>query len=209
MAWYLFLLAVAGGVVFAVWDLRKKTATRKAASEARIEKMLKERAQLPATSQPPSSGPSAVAVSSAPAKAPIAAAAAPPPATQRFLGQAESLLFYLLKAELPDFEVFAGVSLARVVGVPGDARDREQQIRRLSQYQLDFVICDKSMRVVAVVDAESAAGAETTGDQRFKYDILRQAGIRLVRVNPAALPRREEIRVLISGGPPQRMASEP
>ena len=208
MAWYLFLLAVAGGVVFAIWDFRKKAAASKAASEARIEKMLKERAQLPATPQPPSSGPSGAAVPSAPANAPIAAAATPPPATQRFLGQAELLLYYLLKAGLPDLEVFAGVSLARVVGVPGDGRDREQQIRRLSQYQLDFVVCDKSMRVVAVVDAESAAGAETAGDQRFKYDILRQAGIRLVRVNPAALPRREEIQTLISGGPPQRMAGE-
>ena len=199
MAWYLFLLAVAGGVVFAIWDFRKKAAARKATSEARLEKMFKGRAQLPAASQPPSSGPPAAAVPSAPAKAPIAAAAAPPPATQRFLGQAESLLFYLLKAGLPDFEVFAGVSLARVVGVPGDGRDREQQIRRLSQYQLDFVICDKNMRVVAAVEVESAAGAGTAGDQRFLSDILGQAGIRLVRVNPAAPPRREQLRALIGG----------
>ncbi|MGH8701743.1 MAG: DUF2726 domain-containing protein [Burkholderiales bacterium] len=202
--WYLLLLALAGGVVFAIWNFRRKTIAKRAASEARFEKMFKERAQLPATPQPKSSGPSAAAVSTAPAKAPLAAAAAPPSATQRFLGQAESLLYYLLKAGLPDCEVFAGVSLARVVGAAGEGRDREQQVRRLSQYQLDFVICDKSMRVVAVVDVESAASAGTAGDQRFKSDILGQAGIRLVRVNPAALPRREQLRALISGGPPQK-----
>ena len=203
MAWYLFLLAVAGGVVFAIWNYRRKAAASRAASEARFEQIFKGQAQIPASPQPSSPAAAAASESSAPVKA--AAATAPPPvATLRFLGQAESLLYYPLKAGLPDFEVFAGVSLARVVGAPGDGRYREQQIRRLSQYQLDFVICDKSMRVVAVVDLESAAGAETAGDQRFKSDILRQAGIRLVRINPTALPRRERIRALISGEPPQK-----
>ncbi len=201
MAWYLFLLAVAGGVAFAIWNFRRKAAASKAASEARFEQIFKERAQNPASPQPSSGAAAPPSESSAPAKAPAAIAATPPAATLRFLGQAESLLYYLLKAGLPGFEVFAGVSLARVVGAPGNGRDREQQVRRLSQYQLDFVICDKSMRVVAVVDVESAAGAGTAGDQSFKSDILRQAGIRVVRVNPAALPRREQVRTLISGEP--------
>jgi len=204
LAWYLFLLAVAGGIVFAIWNYRRKSAASKAASEARFEQVLKGRTQTPASPQPSSPAAAPARESSAPAEAPAATAATPPAATQRFLGQAESLLYYLLKAGLPGFEVFAGVSLARVLGVPGDGRDREQQVRRLSQYQLDFVICDKSMRVVAVVDVESAAGAGTAGDQRFKSDILMQAGIRVVRVNPAALPRREQIRALISGEPPQK-----
>lgn len=204
MAWYLFLLAVAGGIVFAIWNYRRKAAASKVASEARFEQMFKGRTQTPASPQPSSPAAAPASESSASAKAPAAAPATPPAATQRFLGQAESLLYYLLKAGLPGFEVFAGVSLARVVGAAGDGRDREQQLRRFSQYQLDFVICDKSMRVVAVVDVESAAGAETAGDLRFKSDILRQAGIRVVRVNPAALPRREQIRVLISGEPPQK-----
>jgi len=204
LAWYLFLLAVAGGVVFAIWNYRRKAAASKAASDARFEQMFNGRTHAPASPQPSSPAAAPANESSAPAKASAAAPATPPAATQCFLGQAEALFYYLLKAGLPGFEVFAGVSLARVVGAPGNGRDREQQLRRLSQYQLDFVICDKSMRVVAVVDVESAAGAETVGDQRFKSDILRQAGIRVVRVNPAALPRREQIRALISDEPPQK-----
>lgn len=204
MLWYLFLLAAAGVIVYAIWNYRRKVAASKAASEARFERMFKGRAQTPASPQPSSQAAAPASESSAPAKAPATASATPPAAAQRFLGQAESLLYYLLKAGLPDFEVFAGVSLARVIGAPGDGRDREQQVRRLSQYQLDFVICDKSMRVVAAVDVESAAGAEAAGDRRFKADILGQAGIRLVHVNPAALPRREQIRALISGEPPQK-----
>jgi hypothetical protein len=202
--WFLFLLAVAGGVVFAFWNYRRKAAASKAASEARFKRMFKGRTQTPASPQPSSPAAVPASASSAPAKAPPATPATVPAAAQRFLGRAESLIYYLLKAGLPGFEIFAGVSLARVVGAPGDGRDREQQLRRLSQYQLDFIICDKSMRVVAVIDVESAAGAEAAGDQRFKSDLLRQAGIRVVRVNPVALPRREQIRDLIGGGPPQK-----
>jgi hypothetical protein len=199
LAWYLFLLAVAGGVGFSIWNFRRKAAASKAASEARFEQILKERALLPASAQPSSPAAASTSRSADPAKAPAPTAATPPAGTPRFLGQAESLLYYLLKAGLPGFEVFAGVSLARVVGATGNGRDRELQARRLSQYQLDFVICDKSMRVVAVVDVESAAGAATAGDESFKSEILGQAGIRVVRVNPAAPPRREQVRVLITG----------
>jgi len=198
LGWFLFLLAVAGGVAFAIWNFHRKTAARKATSEARFEKIFKGPAQVPAS--PP---PASAAESSAPAKAPPAASGAPPAAAQRFLGQAESQIYYLLKSGLPDFEVFAGVSLARVVGAAGEGREREQQLRRLAQYQLDFVVCDKSMQLVAVVEVESAAGAGAAGDQRFKSDLLKQAGIRLVRINPAALPQREQIRTLIDGASPQ------
>jgi hypothetical protein len=203
LAWYLFLLAVAGGVAFAVWNYRRKTAARKAASDARFAEMLKGGRQPPAGPQSAPVVAGAPGDAPAPAKVSPAPPVTPPAAAQPFLGQAESLLYYLLKAGLPDFEVFAGVSLARVVGAMGDGRDRELQLRRLSQYQLDFVVCDKRMRVVAVVEVESAAGAAAAGDQRFKSDALKQAGIRVVRVNPMALPRRDEVRALINGESPQ------
>jgi hypothetical protein len=201
LASYLFLLAVAGGVVFAIWNFRRKAAASKAASAARFEKMFKAKAAAGAASDLPVVSPPESATRAAP-MAQAAASTSPP--RERFLGKSETLIYYLLKTGVPDHEVFANATLASVVGAPGNGRDREQQVRRLSQYQLDFVICDKSMRVVAVVDVESAAGAATAGDQSFKSDILRQAGIRVVHVNPAAPPRRERIRALISGEPLQK-----
>ena len=54
MGWFLFLLAVAGGVAFAIWNFHRKTAARKAASEARFEKIFKGPAQIPANPPPPS-----------------------------------------------------------------------------------------------------------------------------------------------------------
>ena len=139
--WYLLLLAAAGVVGYAIWNFRRKAAERRTASAARIEKLLKGEVAASASPNPPSSVPAEL---SAAASASSAMPAAPLVATERFLGPPESLLYYLLKAGLPDCEVFAGVSLARVVRAAGTARDREQQLRRLAQYQLDFVICDRA-----------------------------------------------------------------
>ena len=202
MLWYLLALALVGIIVYAIWNYRRGTTARKAASSARFEKMFKGEAQLAPGLQPPFSNPGDA---SKQATAAPATSGAPPAVVERFLGKAESLLYYLLKAGLPDAEIFAGVSLARVVGASGEGRDREQQVRRLGQYQLDFVVCDKSMKILAVVELESAVGGAEVGDQRFKSDVLKQAGIRHVRVNPAVLPRREQVAALISGARPAQV----
>lgn len=205
MAWYLFLLAAAGGVAYAIWNYRRKTAARKAASDARYAEMIKGQ-RLPASLQSNSSAATVPGDTPAPAKASPVAPVTPPAAAQRFLGQTESLLYYLLKAGLSDHEIFAGVSLARFIVAAGDGREREQQLRRLAQYTLDFVVCDKSMQVIAVVEVETAAAATAAGDQHFKAEMLKQAGIRLIRINPVALPRREQVRALINGRPPRQDA---
>jgi uncharacterized protein DUF2726 len=208
LLWLVFLLVCVAVIAYFVWDFRKKVAAREAASKQRFEELLREQASGSARPAPPAAPAAAPASRAAPA-APAAAAvsaAAPVPATaaaaarERFLGQHETLLYLLLKTGLPDHEIFASVSLASVMALPAGAAEREQQLRRLAPYQLDFVVCDKSMHVVAVVDMETAGGADAAGVQQFKADYLKRAGIRLVRVNPAAMPRRDQVRGLVVGG---------
>lgn len=193
---YWFLLAAAGVLAVVIWDYRRKAAAREAASKARFEQMFKGKSAAP--------GPEAPAAN-VPAPAPgIAATQAPAPASvprarERFLGQAETQVYRLLKAGIPDHEIFANVPLASVIAAPGGAAEREQQLRRLSRYQVDFVVCDKGMRIVAAVEVDSSDGSHAAGDRRYKADSLKSAGISLVRVNPSALPRREEIRALVCG----------
>lgn len=205
MALYLFLLVGAGGIVFFVWNFRRKIAEREAASKARFDLMLYAPAQPAAPAEP---APTAAAASPSPPSPslagpdPATAPVAPAPARERFLGQAETLLYYLLKSGIPDHEVFAHVSLASVVGASGSGHERDQQLRRLAQYRLDFVVCDKSMRIIAAVEVDSAVAAVGAGEQQFKADYLGRAGIRLVRINLAALPKREQIRALVGGPDP-------
>jgi Protein of unknown function (DUF2726) len=189
--WILFLLVVIAAIAIFVWDFRKKAAAREAASKKRFEEMFMARSG--AAAQPAPTASPATAVTSPPAAtpelkpAPVAVAAAP--SRDRFLGKGETLVYRLLKAGIPDHEIFANVTLAAVIG-----GKNEQDTRRLSQYRLDFVVCDKDMRVVAAIDVETGSGAHAAGEQRFVADSLKAAGIGLVRINMTALPRREEIR---------------
>lgn len=199
MAWYLFLLVAAGGIAFVVWSTRKKIAEREAASKARFERVMKVPVPVPAVAPAEPLQPVATQASSAPSTSHAAPVPAGAPAMERFLGKAETLLYYLLKSGLPEYEVFAKVSLASVIGAPGSGHEREQQLRRLALYQIDFVICDKSMRVIAAVELDAAVTAVGAGDQQFKADSLKRAGIRLVRVDAAAPPKREQLRALLGG----------
>jgi hypothetical protein len=194
------MLLLAGVVGYGVWDFRRKSAAREAASKARFEGMFTgQDADAPAN---PKSAPPP------PVVAPAAIPAPPPPlpavdvsASGRFLDQTGTLVYRLLKAGLPDHEIFAGVALSSVVSASGKGSQGEQQARRLSLYRLDFVICDRDLRVVAAVEVEAGAGADAIGMRRFREDCLKAAGVRLVRLDASALPRRQDIRPLLGAGP--------
>lgn len=118
-------------------------------------------------------------------------------ARERFLSQAEAVVYYLLKSALRrDHEIYVHVALAAVVTVgetiPGF--EREQRLRRLAQQELNFVICDKTLRVVAAIDLNPEG---TAPDRELKAECLKSAGIRLIQLDATALPRRDAIRALI------------
>lgn len=199
IAWLLFLLIVGSIVAYCVWDYRRKAAERAAASMERFTQMFE--AKAIATPAPaPESPPKAAPVTGArviPGASPAAVTVLH--GRERFLGKAETLLYYLLKTGIPGHEVFANVTLAAVIEPSGARFEQEQQLRQLSQYRLDFVVCDKNMRVVAAVELEAPGGADAAGVQLFKSDNLKAAGVRLIRINPKALPRREELRAQVCG----------
>jgi hypothetical protein len=188
--WFLFFAVVVFVVAVFVWDYRKKAAKRNAVSRQRMLQMIKPGAPVPA---PAATTPEPAAPEAAPEAPPLAYKA-----NERMLSQPETLLYLLLRSGIPDHEIFPKLSLAAVVVAPGTGYDREQQLRRLSRHQLDFVVCDKAMRVVAAVQL-AAPGPEAVIAQRIREECLESAGIRLVSIDPAALPRRSEIRALVCG----------
>lgn len=194
--WFWFFLAVALVTAVLIWDYRRKAAKRESVSRQRFQQLLK---AGPTAAAP--SGPAGDAVPEPVATGPAAPEGAPAPAYAarvRLLSPAETLVYYLLKSAIADHEVLAKVALATVVELPGSGYDREQQARRLSRYQLDFVVCDKSLKVVAAVQL-AATGAESVVAQRIVAECLKSAGIRLVVIDPAALPKRAELRGMVCG----------
>ena len=177
---FLLLLAAAAAIGLMVWNFRRKTREREALSKARFEEMFKNEYRGGQTD-----------VSAAPAVAaprPAAAVAAgPPPAPGPLLTQSETLVYYLLRTAMPDQVVFAKVPLSSVIGAGGRENATQPPL-------LDFVVCDRSMRVSAVV--------ELTAADSVKARRLGAAGVRLAFIDVAALPPRNEIRARVLGETP-------
>ena len=192
--WFWFFLVVAVLVAVAVWDFRRKAVKREAASKERLELLLEAKPSA-AASVPKSPEPAAQAAADGVPEEPAAIVYA---ARERLLNQSETLIYLLLKSGMPDHAIFPKVPLAQVVEAPGAGYDREQQLRRLARHHVDFVVCDKAMRVVVAILVQ-ASGPEAAVAQRIKTECLKSSGIRLVTIDPAALPKRAELRTVVFG----------
>ena len=115
----------------------------------------------------------------------------------RLLPQSTSLLYYVFRTGLPDHEIFAGVALEDVLDVAAPASEREQLLRKLAGQRLELVVCTKQLEVVAAVFAGSRAA--TAEREQFTTQCLQAAGIRVVRVDPAAPPRHQHVHALVYG----------
>jgi hypothetical protein len=197
MPWLMsvLLLVPIGATAFIFWAYQKKIAQKNAARDERYRQLLAGDPQTStAAAVTPPSGKTETAVSASP---PLSLQSAPAYSRkERLLSPRENLLYYVLKAGLPDHEIFAHVDLSAVVEVPQAMRgyEREQHQRRLARYRVDFVVCDKNANIVAA--AEFEANDEYAA---FKTACLEKAGIRRVPINPAAIPKRDAIRRLVYG----------
>src|SRR5829696_3881865 len=77
--------------------------------------------------------------------------AAWPPEATRVLRSSERLAFSTLKLALPGYLILAQVPLARFLTVP-KRNSYAEWMRRLGNQCVDFVICDVTSQVVAVVE---------------------------------------------------------
>jgi len=132
------------------------------------------------------------------------AASVPEPVTAftrkpRLMPQSTSLLYYVFRTGLPDHEIFAGVALEDVLDVPAPAPagQRDQLLRKLAGQRLDLVVCTRQLEVVAAVFVSGAAA--TAECEEFATQCLQAAGIRVVRIDPAAPPRHQHVHALVYG----------
>jgi len=189
----LALLPIAA-VGWIAWDHRRQAARREAQSAGRMEELLGV-----AMHAPP-------AVAAAPvADAPPAIASDGPPALpymvrSRLLSPPQTVLYYLLRIALPDYAVFAQMSVSSVLDCAPSvaAYAREEQVRIFARHIIDFVIADKSTHVVAVVKLVRSG--------EIPHSVLSSlrtwfaaADVRYVELDAAQLPRKESVRELVLG----------
>ena len=102
----------------------------------------------------------------------------------RFLSKAEGVVFLLLKAAFPRHEIFARIRLADVlqVKIGPQGMERLRAFRKIANQHVGFVVCDRDMTIVAIVDAREPDQLINPRDQ--KLEIIKQRCLQIL--GPAA-----------------------
>lgn len=122
----------------------------------------------------------------------------------RFLSKSEAAVFLLLKAAFPRHEIFARIRLADVlqVKIGPQGMERLRAFRKIANQHVGFVICDRDMTIIAIVDARDPDQSIDPRDQKLetiKQRCLQAAQVKYVCVYPPQLPRYRELRDQILG----------
>jgi hypothetical protein len=122
----------------------------------------------------------------------------------RFLSKAESVVHLLLKAAFPRHEIFARVRLSDVlqVKIGPQGMERLRAFRKIANQHVGFVICDRDMTIVAIVDSREPDAVVNPRDQKLeiiKQRCLQAAQVKYICVYPPQLPRYRELREQILG----------
>jgi Protein of unknown function (DUF2726) len=118
------------------------------------------------------------------------------PQAVRVLTLPERQAYDLVRKALPNRLVLAQVPLARFISVP-TRHSYSDWLTRVGRLTVDLLVCDKSSRVVAVVDVRTA-GQSTRSVRRHERmrQVLETAGIRVLSWNADAMPSASEVRTL-------------
>lgn len=118
------------------------------------------------------------------------------PEATRILRTGERLAFSTLKLALPGYMILAQVPIARFINVP-KRNSYAEWMRRLGSQCVDFVVCDVTSQVVAVIDVR-APPAQISERLRRRHDrlarSLKAAGIPIHVWTEGELPSVEAVR---------------
>jgi hypothetical protein len=131
-----------------------------------------------------------------PAAATLPAVAMVKPKAQ-FLSGPNKLLYLVLKTALPDHPIFVNVRLADALQIASQPATPQQRAQ-LAQARMDFVICNKALAIVAMLDITDGNRADDVLKRQIEPQ-LAAAGGRYLRVAPNAIPKPAEARALVYG----------
>src|SRR5438128_4833015 len=122
----------------------------------------------------------------------------------RFLSKTENIVFLLLKAAFPRHDIFARVRLADVlqVKIGPQGMERLKAFRKIANQHVGFVVCDRDMTIVAIVDSKEPEQVQNPREQKLeiiKQRCLQAAQVKYLCVYPPTLPRYRELREQILG----------
>ncbi len=114
-------------------------------------------------------------------------------AMKKPLSEPEQVLYFRLRAALPECEVLAQVAFSRFLEISGgDKAQRFGTLQTINKKSADYLVCLKDFTIVAVVELDDSTHTRTRDDARDA--MLDSAGIKTLRWNVRAMPSEAEIR---------------
>ena len=122
------------------------------------------------------------------------------PQATRLMTSTERLAYITLLRALPDHMILAQVPLSRFLRVP-TRYSYAEWMARVGQLCADFVVCDTSSKVMAVVEVRPAAQSDR-GRKRFERmgRVLQAAGVQLHVWSEQSLPSVTAVREMLLPG---------
>ena len=117
---------------------------------------------------------------------------------QKLMSHPEQVLYFRLREALPEYCIFSQVQLSQLMRVK-KGHDFKQWFNRINRMSADFVVTDKSMAIVAVieVDDKTHQRPERIEQDKKKDKALKSAGIHVFRWPAMPMPNVEEIKIRI------------
>jgi hypothetical protein len=129
----------------------------------------------------------------------------------RFLSKGEGVVYMLLKAAFPRHEIFARVRLSDVlqVKIGPQGMERLRAFRKIANQHVGFVLCDRDMTILAIIDTREPDAVINPRDQKLetiKQRCLQAAQVKYICIYPPQLPRYRDLREQVLG-PAEEMRS--
>jgi hypothetical protein len=113
------------------------------------------------------------------------------------LSEPEQILYWQLIKALPNHVVLAQVSFSRFLYTKnGTGNENFSRLATARQKVADFVICDKSFYILAVIELDDSTHSKEKDDARDA--ILQEAGLKTIRWKNTKLPTTEEIQKIVN-----------
>jgi hypothetical protein len=115
---------------------------------------------------------------------------------RRLMTENEAEFFGRLVVALPDHYIFPQVAMTALIEAASSNKKTAHSDRlRIAQQRADYVVCDRSCRVIAVVELDDRTHSHSK--DKIRDERLRQAGIRTVRFQSTSKPSVGAVRTAV------------
>jgi len=115
-----------------------------------------------------------------------------------FLAGPAKILFLVLRAGLPDHHIFAHTRLADVLQLSGQPTTPQARAH-FAQGRIDFVVCNKNLSIVALIDLVDGARSDDALKRALEPQFA-TGGVRYMRVASNAIPKPVDVRQMVYPG---------